>query len=264
MEIQSLNDVSFEVAKGEMVAIVGATGSGKSTLVQHLNGLLLPGKGEVLINQISTCNKDFRRKLWRIVGLVFQYPEHQLFEETVYADVAFGPKNLSLPDEEVCARVKLALKQMGLNYEYIKGLSPLKLSGGEKRRVAIAGVLAIQPEIIVLDEPTAGLDPIAGKKLLNLLKELQEQKKITVIIVTHNLKEVALYADRMIVLNRGRVVFDGVPREAFIKGSDLFGIGLGMPPVTELMLKLVERGKPVRKDVLTVSEAVTEILRVFK
>ena len=264
LQKKSLSHVSFTVEKGEMIAIVGATGSGKSTLVQHINGLLLPHRGQVLVKGIATTEKKYRRELWRIVGLVFQYPEDQLFEETVYDDVAFGPRNLKLPNTEVNRRVKQAVEKVGLEFDSIKDVSPLLLSGGQKRRVAVAGVLAIEPEILVLDEPTAGLDPRAAKDIIKHLKKLQSENNITVIIVTHNLKDVAAVADKVIVLQQTNIVFNGTPRELFSSGYDLPGTGLAVPSVTELLLKLGERGKPVRTDVLTNEEAVAEILRFCK
>ena len=264
LQKESLSEVSFTVVQGEMIAIVGATGSGKSTLVQHINGLLLPYQGQVLVKGIATSDKKYRRTLWRTVGLVFQYPEDQLFEETVYDDVAFGPRNLKLPKTEVDRRVKHALEKVGLGFDTIKDVSPLILSGGQKRRVAVAGVLAVEPEILVLDEPTAGLEPRVAKEMLKYLKQLQLENNTTVIIVTHNLKDVVAFADKVIVLHQARIVFNGTPRQLYSKGYDLPGSGLAVPPVTELMLTLKERGKPVRTGVLTIEEAVAEILNVCK
>jgi len=264
LQKESLSEVSFTVVQGEMIAIVGATGSGKSTLVQHINGLLLPYHGQVLVKGIATSDKKYRRTLWRTAGLVFQYPEDQLFEETVYDDVAFGPRNLKLPKTEVDRRVKHALEKVGLDFDSIKDVSPLILSGGQKRRVAVAGVLAVEPEILVLDEPTAGLEPRVAKEMLKHLKKLQMENSITVIIVTHNLKAVAPLADKVIVLQQGKIVFNGTPRQLYSRGYDLPGTGLAVPPATELLLKLEERGKSVRTGVLTIEEAVAEILRVCK
>ncbi|ACV61270.1 ABC transporter related [Desulfofarcimen acetoxidans DSM 771] len=261
---KSLSAVSFNVEQGEMVAVVGATGSGKSTLVQHINGILLPYKGQVLVKGVATSEKKHRRSLWRMVGLVFQYPENQLFEDTVYKDVAFGPRNLKLPNTEVDRRVRYALKKVGLDYEFIKDESPLNLSGGQKRRVAVAGVLAIEPEILVLDEPTAGLEPRVAIDLLRHLKELQLENNTTVLIVTHNLKEVASMVDRVLVLHQAKVLFSGTPRELYSRYYNLPGSGLALPPALELMLGLEKRGKKVRTDVLTIDEAVAEILKACK
>ena len=264
LQKESLSEVSFTVAQGEMLAIVGATGSGKSTLVQHINGLLLPYQGQVLVKGIATTDKKHRRTLWRTAGLVFQYPEDQLFEETVYADVAFGPRNLKLPKTEVNRRVKDALEKVELDYDFIKDASPLMLSGGQKRRVAVAGVLAVEPEILVLDEPTAGLEPRAAKELLKHLKQLQLEKNITIIIVTHNLKDIAVLADKVIVLQQSKIVFNGTPRQLYSRGYDLPGTGLAVPPAVDLLLKLEARGKSVCTEVLTIEEAVAEILKVCK
>ncbi|MBM7853857.1 energy-coupling factor transport system ATP-binding protein [Desulfohalotomaculum tongense] len=260
-EKAALQNVSVKIARGQTAAIIGPTGSGKSTLVQHFNGILAPQKGTVKILGRNAADKAVRTGLWRQVGLVFQYPEQQLFEETVYDDIAFAPKNLGLSKEEIKNRVYRALNDTGLP-ENILTRSPLSLSGGLKRRVAIAGVLALQPEILVLDEPTAGMDPVSKKQFLNTLKKLQQRNDITIIMVTHSMEDAARLADWVLVLDDGRAVLEGTTREVFKQAHKIISIGLDVPVEVKTMLKLRQRGIPVRSDVLGLDEAVKEIVKV--
>ncbi|MBO8136854.1 MAG: energy-coupling factor transporter ATPase [Desulfotomaculum sp.] len=258
---QALKDVSLNIAQGQIVGIIGPTGSGKSTLVQHFNGLLAPQKGSVNVLGRSTADKAVRMNLWKEVGLVFQYPEQQLFEETVYDDIAFGPKNLGLNEIEVKKRVIKALDDIGLPEE-ILSRSPQSLSGGMKRRVAIAGILAMQPKILVLDEPTAGLDPAAKSRFLNLIRKLQQSTGITVILVTHSIDDAAELAHWLVVMDRGRIALQGKPKDIFKQPERLIQIGLNVPVEIEVTRKLFEMGIPVRTDVLGLNEAVEEIARI--
>ena len=249
----ALDDVSLDVYEGEFLGIIGHTGSGKSTLIQHLNGLIKADSGNIFFNGEDIYAKEFSLPFLRKhVGLVFQYPEHQLFEATVFEDVCFGPKNLGLSKEEIEAAAKLALKQVGLDESYYEK-SPFELSGGEKRRVAIAGVLAMNPEVLILDEPTAGLDPKGRDNILNKLKELNQERNIAVILVSHSMEDVAKYTDRLVVMNKGKKLFDGESREVFSYYKELEEIGLAAPQVTYLM---AETGKTVT----TVDEAVEILL----
>jgi energy-coupling factor transport system ATP-binding protein len=261
MESVALKDVNIQINKGEFIGLIGHTGSGKSTLVQHLNGLLKPVEGAVYFNGEDISDPDFDLKSLRFkVGLVFQYPEHQLFEADVFSDVCFGPKNMGLSKKEVELRAFTALKQVGIEDEYFYQ-SPFDLSGGQKRRVAIAGVLAMKPEVLVLDEPTAGLDPRGRDDLLNMLKSVQEETGCTIVLVSHSMEDVARYADRIIVMNKGEVAFDDTPQEVFKHRDELKSIGLGVPDITETMYKLKEAGFKVSTDVLTVEEAVEDFIR---
>lgn len=233
-ETKALSGVNLTIHDGERLAIVGHTGSGKSTLVQHFNGLLLPSGGEVTVNGISTREKSRLKEIRREVGMVFQYPEHQLFEETVYKDIAFGPRNLDCPEEEMEARVRHAMERMELDFDSIKDRSPFELSGGQQRRVAIAGVLAMNPGILILDEPAAGLDP-SGKQHMNELLLSLHAEGITILFITHNMEEVAEIADRVVVMNRGQVYMDDTPDHVFAREEDLREIGLGVPGMTRLI-----------------------------
>ncbi|NLV92219.1 MAG: energy-coupling factor transporter ATPase [Firmicutes bacterium] len=256
----ALKDINLTIADGEIVGLIGHTGSGKSTLIQHLNGLLKPTKGQVLIDGVDISAKGVRlREIRQRVGLVFQYPEHQLFEETVAADIAFGPKNLGLEGEALEARVRKAMSQVHLNYEELRDRSPFELSGGQKRRVALAGVLAMEPKVLVLDEPSAGLDPKSRRDLLALVKELHESG-LSIVFVTHNMSEVAMLAERLVVMHRGRIAMDGTPREIFSQGEKLAAMGLGVPEVTQIVRELRAGGITVPEDILTVDEAKTAIL----
>lgn len=253
----ALKDVSLSVEEGTFLGIVGATGSGKSTLIRHLNGLeKLQDKkhSDVKINGISVTDRKYRKKLRFDVGMVFQYPEYQLFEDTVAKDVAFGPKNMKLEKDEIDRRVKTALELVGLDYDKFASRSPFDLSGGEKRRVAIAGVIAMQPKILVLDEPVAALDPSGKEEVLNLIKKLQKEVSPTVIIVSHNMDDMANYADRIVVMHDGEIALDGTPREVFARGDVIENAGLTLPTATRISLKLIEAGVPVRRDNLTLEE----------
>ncbi|MDI6601303.1 MAG: energy-coupling factor transporter ATPase [Thermoanaerobacteraceae bacterium] len=261
-ETKALNNVSLEIDDGEFIGLIGHTGSGKSTLIQHLNGLLKPTSGKIFVDGIDITEhgvslKEVRKK----IGLVFQYPEHQLFEETVYKDVAFGPINLGINSEEIDERVRWALTEVGLDYESIKDMSPFELSGGQRRRVAIAGVLSMLPKVLILDEPTAGLDPGGRDDILREMKKLNSENGITVILVSHSMEDVARLADRLIVMNKGEIVLTDTPREVFKESKLLMSIGLGVPQITLLFEKLREKGWNVRSDVLTVEEARDDILK---
>lgn len=262
-EVAPLDRISLEIKKGEFYAIVGATGSGKSTLVQHFNGLLTPATGRVLACGVDIADKKARRGLWRKVGLVFQHPEQQFFEETVFEDVAFGPRNMVLSKAEVRKRVIWALKQVGLDPELAERQSPFQLSGGNMRRAAIAGVLALKPEVLVLDEPTAGLDPRGRRQLLDHIENYRREHHSTIVLVTHNMEEVAARAQRVAVLHEGRLALQGTPREIFKRAGELRAMGLDIPVPAELMRQLRGAGIPVRAGVLTNYEAEEEIARVI-
>ena len=261
-ETIAVNNISFEVENGEFVGIIGHTGSGKSTLIQTINGLYKPSKGKIFINDIDLTNKKVKKSdIRKKVGLVFQYPEYQLFEETVYKDIAFGPKNLNLKADEIDIRVKESMKLVGLDFEELNNVSPFELSGGQKRRVAIAGVLAMNPEVLILDEPTAGLDPKARDEILKQIEILNKKKKVTVLLVSHSMDEVANLVDRLIVLDKGEKVLDGDVRTVFKEYELLTSIGLGVPQVTELINKLNLRGYNINETVLNVEEAKNVILK---
>ena len=261
-EKKALDDVSLTINKGEFVGIIGHTGSGKSTLIQHFNGLEKATNGTIYFDGQDIYDKDFNMKSLRSrVGLVFQYPEHQLFETTVLEDVKFGPKNLGLGKVEVDLRAFEAIKQVGLS-EKCYDDSPFELSGGQKRRVAIAGVLAMKPEILILDEPTAGLDPRGRDEILDQIAKLHEEG-LTVILVSHSMEDVAKYADRIIAMNSGKVAFDGTPKEVFRHYKELERMGLSAPQITYVMQAMKELGLDVDTDVSTVEEAKEEILKAF-
>jgi len=261
-ETMALDNISLELEEGKFYAIIGHTGSGKSTLIQHLNGLLKPTSGKIFIDGIDiTDKKTVMSEIRKRVGLVFQYPEYQLFEETIEKDIAFGPTNLGLSPEEVSKKVKRAMKIVGLDYEKYKDLSPFEISGGQKRRVAIAGVVAMEPKVLILDEPIAGLDPRGRDDILNQLRKLHEEYKLTVILVTHSMEDVADIAEEVIVMSDAKVIMKGTPREVFTKVDMLESVGLGAPQITYLMKKLKEKGFSVREDIFTVEEAKAEILR---
>ncbi len=260
----ALKDVSLTIADGEFIGLIGHTGSGKSTLTQHLNGLLKATSGDILYNGESIYREGYSMKTLRSkVGLVFQYPEHQLFEVDVFSDVCFGPKNLGLPQDEIEKRAKEALEMVGLDESFYKQ-SPFELSGGQKRRVAIAGVLAMKPEVLILDEPTAGLDPKGRDDILGLVAKLHEEQKITIILVSHSMEDVAKYVSRLVVMNQGEKVFDGTPKEVFRHYKELEAIGLAAPQITYVVQALRARGIMVSEDVTTVEEARDEILRLRK
>ncbi len=265
MEAVALRGVTLSINEGEFVGIIGPTGSGKSTLVQHFNGLLRPTTGTLRVAgmDLSAPRADLKR-LRQQVGLLFQYPEQQLFEETVLEDVAFGPRNLGLSDHEVAARVQEALTLVGLDPARFGHRSPFSLSGGEMRRVAIAGVLAMAPNVLVLDEPAAGLDPRGEAEILGQIRALHERGRLTVILITHSMDEAAQLVQRLVVLDRGTVVMDGPVREVFGRAEELRAIGLGIPSITELLIRLQRRGIGVRTDALTVEEARGAILEALR
>ena len=260
-EKHALKDVNLEIPDGQFIGVIGHTGSGKSTLIQHLNGLLKGTSGAIYYNGTNIYGEGYNMKELRSkVGLVFQYPEHQLFEIDVFTDVCFGPKNLGLPKEEVERRAYEALRLVGLKEKNFKK-SLFELSGGQKRRVAIAGILAMEPDVLVLDEPTAGLDPKGRDDILDQVKRLHEERHITVILVSHSMEDVARYVDRIIVMNKGQVRFDGVPREVVRHYRELEEIGLAAPQVTYLMHDLAAAGWEVDVDATTVEEAADAIYR---
>ncbi len=263
MASAALIDVSLKIPDGQFIGLIGHTGSGKSTLIQHMNGLVKPSSGQVFFNNEDINEKDYdKKKLRSKVGLVFQYPEHQLFESDCFKDVCFGPKNLGLPQKEVELRAYEALKQVGFDDDYFYQ-SPFDLSGGQKRRVAIAGVLAMKPQILILDEPTAGLDPKGREDILNLISDLHKTMGITIILVSHSMEDVADYVERIIVMNKGRVAFDAEPREVFSHYKELEEIGLAAPQVTYCMQELKAAGFDVSTDLTTLEEAKKEILKAL-
>ena len=260
----ALKNVNLSITDGEFIGLIGHTGSGKSTLTQHLNGLLKATDGDILYNGESIYREGFSMKTLRSkVGLVFQYPEHQLFEVDVFSDVCFGPKNLGLSQDQIEARAKEALELVGLDESFYKQ-SPFELSGGQKRRVAIAGVLAMKPEVLILDEPTAGLDPKGRDDILGLVAKLHEEQKMTIILVSHSMEDVAKYVSRLVVMNRGEKVFDGTPKEVFRHYKELEAMGLAAPQITYVVQALRARGIMISEDVTTVEEARDEILKLWR
>ena len=263
-EEQALKDVSFEIPQGQFVGIIGHTGSGKSTLIQHLNGLVKATSGRILYEGQDIYAEGYNMRTLRSqVGLVFQYPEHQLFEVDVISDVCFGPKNQGLSAEECEARAKEALELVGFPEKYYHQ-SPFELSGGQKRRVAIAGVLAMSPKVLILDEPTAGLDPKGRDEILDQVERLHKETGMTVILVSHSMEDVARYVERIIVMNRGEKMLDGTPAEVFRHYKELEQVGLAAPQVTYVMHDLKDRGFPVSPDATTIEEAADEIMRSFQ
>ena len=259
----ALRDVSFSVERGEFIGIIGHTGSGKSTLIQHLNGLLKPTSGSILLDgQDIWSDKKLTRQCRFRVGLVFQYPEYQLFEETVYKDIAFGPKNMGLDEKEIDRRVREAAGFVGLTQEQLK-VSPFDLSGGQKRRVAIAGVIAMEPEILILDEPTAGLDPVGREAILQNIQDYRKAKNATIMMVSHSMSDVARLTQRLLVMNDSALAMDGSPEDVFKRADELLEMGLDIPDVTRLFLKLREMGAPV-EPVYTVQQAVEQLSRIRK
>lgn len=263
-EQYALKDVNLTIEDGEFIGLIGHTGSGKSTLTQHLNGLLKASSGDILYNGRSIYSEGFSMKELRSkVGLVFQYPEHQLFEVDVFTDVCFGPRNLGLDKEEIEKRAEEALQLVGLDESFYRQ-SPFELSGGQKRRVAIAGVLAMKPEVLILDEPTAGLDPKGRDDILGLVERLHRDQGLTVVLVSHSMEDVARYVDRLVVMNHGEKAFDGTPREVFRHYRELEAMGLAAPQITYVVHALRERGIPVDEDLTTVEEARDAILALWK
>lgn len=262
--VRALNDINLIIPDGQFIGLIGHTGSGKSTLVQHLNGLLAPTSGHIYYNGEDIHDRDFsKKKLRSKVGLVFQYPEHQLFETDVFADVCFGPKNLGLDKKEAELRAYEALKQVRLPDDCFYQ-SPFDLSGGQKRRAAIAGVLAMKPEVLILDEPTAGLDPRGRDEILDLVSSIRRERGITVILVSHSMDDVAEYVERILVMNHGEIRYDGEPKEVFAHKRELEEMGLSVPQVTDVMYALQASGWPVDTTATTIEEAKREILRIMR
>ncbi len=263
-EIHALKDINLEIPDGQFIGVIGHTGSGKSTLIQHLNALIRPTSGSVLYNGEDVWEEKYdRRKLRSQVGLVFQYPEHQLFESDVLSDVCFGPMNQEMSREEAEAEAKKALLQVGFKEKNFSK-SPFELSGGQKKRVAIAGVLAMNPKILILDEPTAGLDPKGRDEILDQISELHKARGITIILVSHSMEDVAKYVERLIVVNRGQIAFDDTPREVFSHYQELEAMGLAAPQITYIMHALKQKGLKVDPNATTVEEARDDILRALK
>ncbi|SJZ98967.1 energy-coupling factor transporter ATPase [Selenihalanaerobacter shriftii] len=265
MDIDVLKDIDFSIKNGEFIGLIGHTGSGKSTLVQILNGLIKPNSGQVYIDEedITNDNVDLRFVRQK-VGLVFQYPEHQLFEETIYQDVAFGPKNLGLNDNEIELRIKEALQAVNLDYQQFKDRSPFKLSGGQQRRVAIAGVLAMRPKVLVLDEPTAGLDPRTRVELMREIIRFKEEFNLTVILISHRMEEVFELADRVLVLHQGNLIFNEAPTDLASNQTELKRIGLGIPEVTKVLIALREKGYNLQTNLFDIQEAKQEIIKALR
>ena len=264
-ETTALDGVSFDVHDGEILGVIGHTGSGKSTLLQHLNGLLKPTSGEVYVD--GQCITDGSAKMVDIrrkVGLVFQYPEYQLFEETVANDVAFGPRNIGLSEDKIELRVKEALGLVGLDYNEIGNSSPFELSGGQKRRVAIAGVIAMQPSVLILDEPTAGLDPEAHREILSMIRVIHETMGIIIIFVSHNMADVASLSDRVLVMDHGHIALEGTPRDVFSHADELIEMGLGVPPASDIMRRISIGLPEIKSSALTIDEAAEEIKEFIK
>lgn len=261
-ETVALDDVSFSVRDGSILGIIGHTGSGKSTLLQHLNGLLKPDSGEVWVDGV--CITDAGTKLVDIrrrVGLVFQYPEYQLFEETVAKDVAFGPRNLGLDEDEIDRRVRLAIGIVGLDYDKVRDTSPFEHSGGNKRKIAIAGVLAMEPQVLILDEPTAGLDPKAHREILSMIGKVHETTGCIIVFVSHNMGDIALMSDDIIVMNRGRIALEGTPAEVFSQGDELAAMGLDVPPAREITDRLSRLVPGFESEALSPEQAAADIRR---
>ena len=260
-EHKALDHVSFSVSRGEFIGVIGHTGSGKSTLMQHLNGLLKPTSGEILLDGVDIwSDKKVTRQARFRIGLVFQYPEYQLFEETVYKDIAFGPKNMKLPEEEVDRRVREAAGFVGITDAQLQ-VSPFDLSGGQKRRVAIAGVIAMEPEILILDEPTAGLDPAGREEILENIEAYRRAKNATIMMVSHSMNDVARLAERLLVMNGSKLAMDGTPREVFLRAEELTEMGLNIPEVTQVFLRLKQMGLPV-EPVYTLEQAVEALTKL--
>ena len=263
-ESKAIDDVSFDVADGEFVGIIGHTGSGKSTLVQHLNGLLKPKLGTITVGgEEITADGVPMTKVRKKIGLVFQYPEYQLFEETVEKDVAFGPGNLDLSEEEVAEAVRRAIRLVGLDYEEIREKSPFELSGGQKRKVAIAGVIAMRPEVLILDEPTAGLDPKAHKEILQMIQDIHREENTIIILISHNMNDIAALSDKILVMEQGKLAMSGTPEEVFAREEELAAMGLELPETAKLVSNLSRRGIAVEGSIFTIDQAEKAILRAF-
>ena len=264
-ESVALSDVSFSAEDGQFIGIIGHTGSGKSTLLQHLNGLLKPDFGTITVGDVNITERGVSMvEIRKRIGLVFQYPEYQLFEETVAKDVAFGPKNLGLSEAEIEERVKEAIELVGLDYEVIKERSPFELSGGQKRRVAIAGVVAMRPEVLILDEPTAGLDPKAHKDVLKMVENVHKKTKNITFFVSHNMADIANLSDKILVMDSGKLILQGSPKEVFTQREILKGVGLDLPPVTEFTETLRDKGVGLGETILDIDEAAKQIAEYLK
>lgn len=264
-EKKALDNVNIEINHGEFVALIGHTGSGKSTLIQHINGLLKPTSGKIFIDDMDITLKTTKlTEIRKKVGLVFQYPEYQLFEETIEKDIAYGPSNLKLGQEEVLKRVKRSMEMVGLDYDIYRLKSPFELSGGQKRRVAIAGVIAMEPRVLILDEPTAGLDPKGRDDILSMISKFRDEYNMTIILVSHSMEDVAKVADRILVMNHGKCILDGTPKKIFREVDTLESIGLAVPKVTYLARKLKEKGFNISTDIFTVQQAKDEILKCLR
>jgi energy-coupling factor transport system ATP-binding protein len=264
-EKKALNNVSVEIEQGEFVALIGHTGSGKSTLIQHLNGLLEASSGEIIVDGTNITAKGAKlSEIRKKVGLVFQYPEYQLFEETIEKDIAFGPRNLALEEEEIHKRVIKAMNMVGLDYEIYKDKSPFELSGGQKRRVAIAGVVAMEPKVLILDEPTAGLDPKGRDEILVQIQKLHKEYGMTIVLVSHSMEDVAKVANRVIVMNSGEIILDGEPKEVFKESEVLESVGLAVPQVTYLIKALIEKGFKIDKDIFTIDQAKEDLIKILR
>ena len=260
-ESKALNGINLEIENGQMVGLIGHTGSGKSTLIQHLNGLIKPTSGNIIIDGIDITKKDIKlSEIRKEVGVVFQYPEYQLFEETIYKDIAFGPSNLGLNQDQIEKRVRESMDIVGLDFHNFKNRSPFELSGGQKRRVAIAGIIAMKPKVLILDEPTAGLDPKSKYEILNQIKMLRDKYNITIIISSHSMEDMASIADKIVVMYNGKIEVMGKPKEVFKNGKRLKEIGLDVPQVLELVMELRKKGFDISDDIITIQEAKNEII----
>lgn len=267
-EKKALTGVDLTINDGDFLGIIGHTGSGKSTFIQHLNALIIPQEGKVTVEDIVLSNMkkpkpDFKR-LRSIVGMVFQYPEYQLFDETVEKDVSFGPKNLGLDKDDIAQRVKEAIELVGLDYESIKDRAPFELSGGQKRRVAIAGVIAMRPKVLILDEPTAGLDPYGKEQILNMITNIKEKSGSTVIVISHDVNEITRYATRIVVFNEGKVLYDLPMKELFKHSEELTAIGLEVPKAVEIANAIRKNGVDISDEIVTIEDLVNEINRLYK
>lgn len=261
----ALENINFDIYDEEIVGIIGHTGSGKSTLLQHLNGLLKPEEGTIVVGNDEITAPNFpMRNIRKKVGLVFQYPEYQLFEETVALDIAFGPKNLGMPEDEIRDRIKEVLEMVDLDYDEVADKSPFELSGGQKRRVAIAGVLAMKPQVLILDEPTAGLDPKAHKSILEMIQRVHEKEKNIIIFVSHNMEDIANLSDKVMVMDCGKLVMVGTPKEIFAQRDRLNQIGLNVPPAADLIYKLKDAGIPMADGVVSMEEAEEELYNYLR
>lgn len=260
-EVYALKDINLKIKSHEIIGLIGQTGSGKSTLVQLLNGLLLPSHGDVIVDDINTKDKDKRRDVRFKVGLVFQYPEHQLFEESIAKDIAFGPKNMKLSEDEIDRRVKASMEKVGLDYETYKDVSPFEISGGQQRRVAVAGIISMNPKVLVLDELTAGLDPKGREEIFSeIINIYNNDPELTIVLVSHSMEDVAEYVDRVVVLNKGEMFSDASTYDTFTK-ADLESIGLDIPQIAKFMRAYKAKGEDIRDDIYTIDAAVAELSR---